>query len=232
MWDKPSSACGWEGGFSRGSPIFDPPYDWLGSKWVKYYWRAVTTPTPSKKEKIYIYSTKKETRTLKFIIFFWKTASVITISFTSFLKGNITFVCAHTANAAWSFIVVSSNYAQKRQRRISKLLCQRYYALNTLSGHVLHERTFWFTNEISKKRLENALLTEQIERQVLFCTVTSLLLHDDAKIHATLENWREMKTVLSGQTTSRFYSIFQYATTRSSFCVKTTEMTMSGLVLS
>ena len=46
------------------------------------------------------------------------------------------------------------------------------------------------------------LLTEQIERQVLFCTVTSRLLHDDAKIHATLarlynvlENWREMKTV-------------------------------------
>ena len=53
-----------------------------------------------------------------------------------------------------------------------------------------------------KRRLENALLTEQIERQVLFCTVTSRLLHDDAKIHATLarlynvlENWRETKTV-------------------------------------
>ena len=58
------------------------------------------------------------------------------------------------------------------------------------------------SNEISKRRLENALLTEQMERQVLFCTVTSRLLHDDAKIHATLErfynvlkNWREMKTV-------------------------------------
>ena len=44
----------------------------------------------------------------------------------------------------------------------------------------------------------NALLTEQNERQDLFCTVTSRLLHDDAKIHATsarlynvLENWRE-----------------------------------------
>ena len=61
---------------------------------------------------------------------------------------------------------------------------------------------FWFTGEISKIRWENALLTEQIERQVLFWTVTSRLLHDDAKIHATsaqlynvLEIWREMKTV-------------------------------------
>ena len=34
MWDKPSSACGWLGGFSR-SPVFAPPCDWLGSKWVK-----------------------------------------------------------------------------------------------------------------------------------------------------------------------------------------------------
>ena len=48
---------------------------------------------------------------------------------------------------------------------------------------------------------KKALLTEQNERQVLFCTVTSRLLHDDAKIHATwvrlynvLENWREMKS--------------------------------------
>ena len=59
-----------------------------------------------------------------------------------------------------------------------------------------------FSNEISKRRLENALPLEQIERQVLFCTVTSRLLHDDAKIHATLarlynvlKKWREMKTV-------------------------------------
>ena len=53
-----------------------------------------------------------------------------------------------------------------------------------------------------RKELENALLTEQTEREVLFCTVTSRLLHDDAKIHATLawlydvlKNWRVMKTV-------------------------------------
>ena len=63
-----------------------------------------------------------------------------------------------------------------------------------------------FSNEISKRRFENALLTEQIERQIQFCTVTSRLLHDDAKIHAkihatlarlynVLKNWREMETV-------------------------------------
>ena len=53
-----------------------------------------------------------------------------------------------------------------------------------------------------KEDLKNALLREQMERQVLICTVTSRLLHDDAKIHATLarlynvlKNWREMKTV-------------------------------------
>ena len=40
------------------------------------------------------------------------------------LKGNITFVCAHTANAAWFFpaiIVVISNVTQKCQRHISRL---------------------------------------------------------------------------------------------------------------
>ena len=52
-----------------------------------------------------------------------------------------------------------------------------------------------------KEDEKNALLTEQNEREVLFCTVTSRLLHDDAKIHATsarlynvLENWWEMKS--------------------------------------
>ena len=49
---------------------------------------------------------------------------------------------------------------------------------------------------------KNALITEQNERKVLFCTVTSRLLHADAKIRATsarlynvLENWREMKPI-------------------------------------
>ena len=66
---------------------------------------------------------------------------------------------------------------------------------------MLHENSN-LQMKFRKRRLENALLTEQIERQVLFCTVTSRLLHDDAKIHATLarlynvlKNWREMKTV-------------------------------------
>ena len=64
---------------------------------------------------------------------------------------------------------------------------------------MLHENSD-LQMKFRKRRLENALLTEQIERQLLFCTVTSRLLHDDAKIHATLawlynvlENWREMK---------------------------------------
>ena len=80
-------------------------------------------------------------------------------------------------------------------------LCQGFYALNKLYGTCVTWE-FWFTNEISKRRLENALLTEQIERQVMFCTVTSRLLHDDEKVYATLarlynflEDWREMKTV-------------------------------------
>ena len=27
MSDKPSSACGWSGVFSRGTPVFTPPHD-------------------------------------------------------------------------------------------------------------------------------------------------------------------------------------------------------------
>ena len=98
---------------------------------------------------------------------------------------------------------------------------------------MLHENSDLLM-KFRKEDEKNALLTEQNERQGLFCTVTSRLLHDDTKIHATsaklyniLENWREMKTVFR-----RFYSIFQYVKTRSSFYVKITEMTMSGLVLS
>ena len=33
--------AGWSGGFSRGSSIFAPPSNWLGSKWVKQSWRVV-----------------------------------------------------------------------------------------------------------------------------------------------------------------------------------------------
>ena len=35
MWDEPSSACGWSGGFIRGSPVFAPPTDLFGSKQAK-----------------------------------------------------------------------------------------------------------------------------------------------------------------------------------------------------
>ena len=48
---------------------------------------------------------------------------------------------------------------------------------------MLHENSDLLTN--FEKNIKNALLTKQNERQVLFCTVTSRLLHDDAKIHAT-----------------------------------------------
>ena len=61
---------------------------------------------------------------------------------------------------------------------------------------MLHENS----DLIMKFRDEkNALLTEQNERQVLFCTVTSRLLHDDAKIRrgfiTSWKKWREKKTV-------------------------------------
>ena len=99
----------------------------------------------------------------------------------------------------------SSSWHQMLRKNVNvalvDYLCQGFYALNTFYGTCVTWE-FWFTIEISKRKWENALLTELIERQVLFCTVTSRLLHDDAKIHATLarfynvlENWREMKTV-------------------------------------
>ena len=61
------------------------------------------------------------------------------------LKGNITFVCAHTANAAWFFpaiIVVTSNVTQKCQRRISRLfvsgiLCFKYALRNMCFMRIL-----------------------------------------------------------------------------------------------
>ena len=66
---------------------------------------------------------------------------------------------------------------------------------------MLHENSDLLM-KFRKEDEKNALLTEQNERQGLFSTVTSRLLHDDAKIHETsarlynvLENWREMKTV-------------------------------------
>ena len=57
MWDKPSSACWWSGGVSRGSPVFAPPYDWLGSKWMKLSGRVVK-PKSKTNKKMSIKSTK------------------------------------------------------------------------------------------------------------------------------------------------------------------------------
>ena len=50
--------------------------------------------------------------------------------------------------------------------------------------HVLHKNSDLLM-KFRKEDEKYALLTEQNECQVLFCTVTSRLLHDDAKIHAT-----------------------------------------------
>ena len=79
---------------------------------------------------------------------------------------------------------------------------------------MLHENSDLLM-KFRKEDEKNALLTEQNERQVLFCTVTSLLLHDDTKIHATsarlysvLENWREMKTVFRRNILIRIGDLF------------------------
>ena len=53
MWNKPISACGWSGDFSRGYPVFAPPNDWLGSKWG----------TKSKKKKKKKKAKKKKSKT-------------------------------------------------------------------------------------------------------------------------------------------------------------------------
>ena len=92
------------------------------------------------------------------------------------LKGNITFVYAHTANAAWFFsaiIVVTSNVMQKCQRRISRLFVSGIYALNTLYGTCVTWE-FWFTNEISKRRWEKGITNraEWTSSSVLHCNVT------------------------------------------------------------
>ena len=68
------------------------------------------------------------------------------------LKGNITFVCAHTANAAWFFpaiTVVTSNVTQKCQRRISGLfvsgvLCFKYALRNMCYMRIL---IYWWNFE-------------------------------------------------------------------------------------
>ena len=49
--------------------------------------------------------------------------------------------------------------------------------------HMLHDNSDLLM-KFRKEDEKNALLTEQNEHQFLFCTATSRLLHDDAKIHA------------------------------------------------
>ena len=116
-------------------------------------------------------------------------------------------------------------------------LCQEFYALNTLYGTCVTWE-FWFTNAISKRRLENALLTEYFALSRHGCCMTTRKYTRRCSGFITswkiVGRWKQFSAEIfwSGQTTSWFYSIFQYATTRSSFCVKTTETTMSGLVLS
>ena len=67
---------------------------------------------------------------------------------------------------------------------------------------MLHENSDLLTKFKKKTRLKNALLTKQNDRQVLFCTVTSRLLHDDAKIHATSARLYNVLGKLAGNANS------------------------------
>ena len=92
------------------------------------------------------------------------------------LKANITIVCAHTANATWFFpaiIVVTSNIMQKFQCCISRLFVSSISMLWIRFTERVAWK-FWFTNEISKRRLKIALLTEAewMSSSVLHCNVT------------------------------------------------------------
>ena len=62
-----------------------------------------------------------------------------------------------------------------------------------------------------------------VERDINFISVN---------LRCLLQTFSRVTYCFTGQTTSWFYSKFQYTTTRSSFCMQTTEMIMSGLVLS
>ena len=92
------------------------------------------------------------------------------------LKGNITIVCAHTANADWFFhaiIVVTSNVTQNFQCCISRLFVSGISMLWIRFTECVAWK-FWFTNEISKRRLKIAFLTEAewMSSSVLHCNVT------------------------------------------------------------
>ena len=79
-----------------------------------------------------------------------------------FLEGDITFVCAHTANAAWFFsaiIAVTSNVTQKCQRRISRLFVSGVLCFKCFTEHVLHKNSDLLM-KFRKEDEKNALLTE------------------------------------------------------------------------
>ena len=67
-----------------------------------------------------------------------------------YLKGNITIVCAQTANAAWFFpatIVVTSNATQTFQRRMSRLFVSGVSMLQIcFTGHLLRENSDLLAN--------------------------------------------------------------------------------------
>ena len=50
IWGKPSSACGWSGGFSQGSPVFAPLYDFdmVQNGWNNLGGRKTTKKTTKK----------------------------------------------------------------------------------------------------------------------------------------------------------------------------------------
>ena len=89
------------------------------------------------------------------------------------LKGNITFVRGHTANAAW-FFPLSSSWHQMLCKNVNVALVdylyQGFYALNTLYGTCV-TLEFWFTNEISKRRWEKCITNraEWMSSSVLHC---------------------------------------------------------------
>ena len=91
---------------------------------------------------------------------------------------------------------------------LADYLFQAFSCFKYALRDMLHENSN-FTNEISKRGwIKNAL------RHVLFCTVTSRLLHDDAKIHAAsawlynvLGNWWEMKIVFPRNILIRTYDL-------------------------
>ena len=142
----------------------------------------------------------------------------------------------------------SSSWHQMLRKNVNVALVdylyQGFYALNTLYGTCVTWE-FWFTNEISKRRSEKCITNraEWTSSSVLHCNVTVFCMTTrkyTRRRRGFITSWKiggrwkpfSAEIFWSGQATSWYYSIFQYVTTRSSFCEKITEMTMSGLVLS